>query len=168
MSLLKKTIKDISYGNRITAAIRIVMGLLFVFSGFFKVIDPEAFSKIIIMYDIIPLVLVPYCAIVVPVLELLLGILLVAGYKVKASAFISMILMIMFSIFIAINIYRGASFDCGCFELNRLGLGFDETLSIKLVIRDIILLLLFLIVFRAKRNVFSLEGIIEKASLKDI
>jgi len=166
--MLRLFIKSFMYGNIITVVLRISMGVLFLFSGAVKIIDPGTFARVIIQYDIIPEVLVPYPAIVLPVLEIMLGGMLVAGYRIRASSLISMALMLMFSIFITVNVVRGQNFDCGCFELNRIGIGINENISVKLVLRDLVMLAIFAAVYQARRHLFSVDSIIEKKRLRQI
>lgn len=165
---IKNIISDIIYGNKFTVVIRIVMGVMMIYSGFIKALDPIVFESIIMKYNIIPNFFAPYPAIVLPYLEIIIGIFLVIGMRVKASAFLSMGLMVMFAVFIAINIARGESFDCGCFRFDWLGLGISETISYTLLVRNFILFILFLIIFKTERHLFSIENIIEKEDLQNI
>ena len=165
---IKILINDIFYGNRITAVIRIFLGIVFVISGLSKSLDVSGFSKIIINYGIIPGWLAPYPAIILPFLEIILGINLIIGYKIKASSFISICLMIFFLIIISYALGTGKNFDCGCFDLSKLGFSFSEKLSYKLIIRNTILLLLFILIFRLKRYRISIESLSEKIGLKNI
>jgi putative oxidoreductase len=167
-SMIRKGVNSTLYGNRLTAAIRLAMGLLLVFSGALKLPDPGQFAQVIARYDIIPVDLAPYAAGFMPVLETILGLLLVVGYRVRAAALISMAMMLAFGVFIAINVARGRTFDCGCFEVSRLGIEFGETVSVWLVVRDLIFAAGFAIVARAQRHLFSLEYLVERTRLKNL
>jgi len=161
-------VKDILYGNGITSSIRIVLGLMFVFSGYFKALDPGSFGGVVKMYNILPEVMAPYAAIIVPCLELIAGLGLLVGFRIKSSALVLMVLMAMFTVFISVNVYRGERFDCGCFELKRLGIGISEDVSFKLVVRDLIILFFIGLVFAADRHLFSIENMIEKKKLENL
>lgn len=166
MSEFKNYITGIFYGNSSTFVLRIFCGILFLYSGFFKVLDLENFGKITMMYDILPLVFIPYTAIIVPVLELALGALFLFGYKIRAASFITIILMLMFMVFIGINIARGKTFDCGCFELSQFGI--KEEIGFPLLARDAVIIVFAAVLFYAKKHLFSLESLIEKIRLKNI
>ena len=99
-------------------------------------------------------------------LEVLLGIMLVVGYKTRAASLLSMILMGVFAVAIAVNAARGASFDCGCLELGRFGI--SENISMTLAARNIVLILAFLLVFNLRKNVLSIDARIERGTLRDI
>ncbi len=165
--MIMKSIKNVCagfiYGNRPLSVLRIVMGLLFIYSGFFKALDPVAFGRVIELYRISPSALIPYAAIVLPYLELLIGIFLVAGLKIRAASFLSMGLMAVFTVAISINVVRGASFECGCFETHRFGM--SEKIGFPLIVRDIAFFILFYVIFIAKKHHYSLDTIIEKDEL---
>lgn len=163
---MKELIKSFFYGNMLTAIIRILLGLLFIYSGFFKIIDLENFSRIMFQYDIAPEVLVPYGTIFFSFLEFILGILLLFGYKIRAAGLMSVFLMLFFIVIISINIYRGNKFDCGCFELSRFGI--SEEIGSSVIIRDVIFAVLSYIVIRAKKQLLSVENFIEKLNLRHI
>ena len=165
---IKALINDFFYGNRLTAVVRIILGVLFLLSGLSKVLDVGEFSKIIMNYGIIPDWLVPYPAILLPFLEIIIGINFIIGFKIKASSLISILLMIFFIVIISYALATGKSFDCGCFNFSKLGFALNEKLSYKLIIRNIILLLFFILIFRLKRYRISIESLTEKISLENI
>ncbi len=166
MDVIKGFVTGVFYGNSVTLILRIFCGLLFVYSGFFKVLDLENFGRITAMYDILPLVFIPYTAIIVPVLELTLGLLFLSGYKIRSASLITMLLMLLFMVFISINIAWGKNFDCGCFELSYFGI--KEEIGVPLLIRDAVILVAVMVLFYAKKHLFSLESLIEKIRLKNI
>jgi uncharacterized membrane protein YphA (DoxX/SURF4 family) len=161
-------IRDAVYGNSLTLVIRIILGGLFLLLGGAKLNDPGAFGIVIARYDILPQVIIGYAAIVVPVLEMLIGLLLVIGYKTRAAAGLSIFLMMLFILFIAVNLVRGKSFDCGCLNAGQFGLDINERISGWLILRDLIFLAGFILLYRAERHVFSLENFREKMRLKNL
>lgn len=165
---IRRAINSTLYGNRLTAMIRILLGAMLVFSGSLKIVDPEAFGSVIARYDILPEIIVAYAALLVPALEVLAGLFLLVGCKVRASAFIGMLLMIAFFFFISVNLVRGRRFDCGCFNVGILGLDFYESVSLWLAFRNVIFIAGFVLVFHAKRHIFSIEYYIEKSRLKNL
>lgn len=166
MSGIGKIIRDILYGNAFTALLRILPGILFLYSGLFKVLDPRTFSLVVMKYGLLPEVIVPYFSIILPFLELLLGVFLVAGFRVRAAAFLSMILMVLFMAAVGYNIIRGESFDCGCFELGHFGI--SENIGAGVIIRDAVFFMIFLLVFNAKRHHLSLDSVIERRDLSEL
>lgn len=166
MVFLKNMVSGFIYGSRALAVIRIALGVLLVYSGFFKALDPAGFGRIVKAYEILPDSLVPYAATVIPYCEMILGVLLAAGYRIKPSSLILMALMAVFSIAIAVNVIRGNSFDCGCFELNRFGI--EERISWLLVLRDLALFGVFFLLFIARKHFYALDTEIEKDDLVNL
>ncbi len=165
---IRKALNSILYGNRFTVLIRVVLGAMLVFTGAVKITDPASFGQIVARYEILPAMLVPYAASFVPALELILGITLLIGIKVRASAAIAALLMAVFIVFISINVFRGRSFECGCFQLHLLGIGLSENVSPWLILRNCLFLAGFAILYRADRHLLSLENFAERVRLNNL
>jgi uncharacterized membrane protein YphA (DoxX/SURF4 family) len=165
---IRKALNSILYGNRLTVLIRIVLGAMLVFTGAVKITDPVSFGQIVARYEILPPSLVPYAASFIPALELILGLTLLIGIKVRASAGLAVLLMAAFIVFISVNVFRGRSFDCGCFQLHLLGIGLSEALGPWLILRNCLFLAGFAILYRADRHLLSLENFAEKTRLSNL
>ena len=167
-SRLKNLLSDIAYGNKFVFLVRVLLGTIFIFAGYFKVIDPESFGKVIAKYDILHGIIIPYTALIVPYLEVIIGLFMLSGYKVRASAFISIILLLLFISFISINLIKGNIFECGCIEIKILGIRLNEKIGIAVILRDILFLAAAILVFRAERHIFSIENLIDKIQMKNL
>lgn len=167
-SMIKKGVNSTVYGNRLTAAVRLLLGAMLLLSGALKLPDPGQFAQVVARYDIIPAGLVPYTAVLVPALETVLGLMVLVGYRIRAAACISLAMMVSFAVFITINLARGRSFECGCFNAGILGIEFGETVSAWLVVRDLIFAAGFALLVRAQRHLFSLEYLVERTRLKNL
>ena len=127
---------------------RIFTGVLFIISGFIKLNDPLGFSYKLQEYfgaDVLNLeFLIPYAlaiSVIVVVFEVVLGVFLLIGYKVKFTLW-SLLLMIVFFTFLTFySAYFDKVKDCGCFgdaiKLTPWG-------SFR---KDLVLLVLVLILF---------------------
>ena len=166
MKPVRESLNNFLYGNKVITALRIIMGILFIYSGIFKAYDPLNFSRVIYLYDISPEILVPYGAIIFPIVEITIGLLLLLGYKIKSSSLIAVLLMIFWTTVISINVYRGNSFDCGCFELNKFGI--KEEIGIPLIIRDIIFLIILYLILQAREHILSIDNLLEKKRLSQV
>ncbi len=98
---------------------RIILGLIFIYASWDKVLVPEAFARAIANYQILPEVLVAPSAIFLPWLELTCGICLVINRWTGGSAIIVTALIVIFTAAIGFNIYRGMDVACGCFTLDQ-------------------------------------------------
>ena len=106
----------------LTQIVRIVVGVLFIFSGFVKLVDPigsqykfqEYFSESVLNMEF----LIPYAlplAILLIVSEVVLGIALLVGWKPKFTIWSLLILIIVFLFLTWYSAYYNKVTDCGCF-----------------------------------------------------
>lgn len=127
---------------------RVLVGILFIVSGFIKLNDPLGFSyklqeyfsaQVLNLEFLIPFSLV--LAIILVVFELVLGIMLLIGYLPKFTVW-SLLLMIIFFTFLTFySAYFEKVKDCGCFG-DAIPLTPWESFY-----KDVILLVLILILF---------------------
>ena len=95
--------------------IKVVLGLFLIFSGVAKIADPSKAVDLLLEFKIIPEAVILIIVSILPVLEILIGVLLVLGMYPKFAAISGLVL---FSGFFLISIYGtliGLSSDCGCF-----------------------------------------------------
>ena len=98
---------------------RIILGMVFVYASYDKILHPAAFAKLINNYQILPDELVNLSAIFLPWLELTIGFLLIIGVWLPGSVFISNILLIFFIFALMYNKARGLDISCGCFSTSQ-------------------------------------------------
>jgi uncharacterized membrane protein YphA (DoxX/SURF4 family) len=123
---------------------RLILGGVFIYASLDKITHPHAFARIINNYQLLPEILITLPAIVLPWLEMISGLFLVAGIFKRASALILSTLLLVFAVAITINLARGISFDCGCFSTVTTASGSDP---VGLLIRDLLLLIPGLVIF---------------------
>ena len=128
---------------------RIFVGVLFIISGLIKLNDPVGFSFKLGDYfapEVLNLpFLEPYAlviAVLVVILEVLLGVMLIVGYAKKFTLW-SLLLMIVFFTFLTFySAYFNKVTDCGCFG-DALKLTPWESFS-----KDVVLLVLILFLYK--------------------
>lgn len=76
---------------------RIFLGAVFIYASIDKIIHPEAFAKAIFNYQILPEALINLTAILLPWLELVMGVLLVLGIWQQGAVFLANVLLGFFS-----------------------------------------------------------------------
>lgn len=137
--------------NFLYQIIRIIVGVLFIFSGFVKLVDPLGFSYKLEEYfgpGVLELeFLVPIAlplAVFIVIFELLLGVTLLLGFARKFTRW-SLLLMIVFFTFLTFySAYFNKVTDCGCFGD---AIPLDPWQSFY---KDIILLVLIVFIFFKK------------------
>tara|TARA_B100000287_G_scaffold315157_1_gene298734 strand:- start:4 stop:453 length:450 start_codon:yes stop_codon:yes gene_type:complete len=94
--------------------IRLILGTVFLWASFDKILDPATFAKNISNYHIVPFGLENTIAIILPWLEFLIGAGMILGIMIDGSIMISSFLLLLFNILIAQAIIRGFNIECGC------------------------------------------------------
>ena len=97
---------------------RVCLGLVFAYSGFTKLMEPvENFQGGMAAYEIIPYVVIPFLARVIPWIEFVFGVFLIAGYMPRVSALVLAGMSWSFVLLICTTrLVTGAlPADCGCF-----------------------------------------------------
>jgi len=140
----------LSWREKARTLFRIILGLIFVLSSSDNLFNPSHISEIITAYSIIPARLIPLMAIVLPWLEFICGIMLIANVYSKSVLLILLALLFSFTGSVSFNLARGLKHACGCFEIFSI----KEEISIVTVIRNIVLILVAIFLYRGANNVF--------------
>jgi len=123
-------------------AFRLYIGGVFVFASMNKVIYPAEFAETIASYQILPYWSVNAAAAVLPWLEMVCGVLLFLGVRVKAAALLIAAMLGVFTVAIAVNLARGTPIGCGCFS------SLEDEMSLMTLVRDIVWLAMTLHIYR--------------------
>ena len=95
---------------------RILIGAVFIYAGAIKIIDPAGFAESIFRYQLVPGSLINIMAVVLPWLEVLIGIAVILPLRLSdAAALYILLLLIVFTVAISFNVWRGIDIACGCF-----------------------------------------------------
>ena len=94
---------------------RLIVGVVLVVAGGLKVTSPAVSARAVRAFQILPYDVAGYVGYALPVVEILIGLLLVAGLFTRASAILGGLLMLAFIIGISSAWARGLTIDCGCF-----------------------------------------------------
>lgn len=117
---------------------RCLLAAVFLASAFGKLRDRRAFVAIVLDYRILPWRWARRFAIVLPWLELALGLMLLLGLGTKVSAALSALLLLTFIIAMGVNLRRGRTdLSCGC-----SGARHHQKIGGRLILRNALLLLL--------------------------
>lgn len=127
---------------------RVLVGVLFIFSGFIKLNDPVGFSFKLQEYFSEPVLDIPFLmpfaliiAIMLVIFELVLGIMLLIGYAPKFTSWCLLLMILFFTFLTFYSAYFNKVTDCGCFG-DAIPLTPWESFY-----KDVILLVLILVIF---------------------
>jgi uncharacterized membrane protein YphA (DoxX/SURF4 family) len=132
--------------NTVLWACRIIVGLLFIFSGLIKINDPLGFSyKLEEYFDVFHIAfLYPFAltlSILLCALEMVLGFALLIGVRAKSVAWGLLLLIVFFAFLTFYSAYFKVVQTCGCFG-DAIPLTPWQSFS-----KDLVLLLLILVLF---------------------
>lgn len=127
--------------------LRLVLGGVFIYAGFVKIADSQAFAGIIAAYRILPSFGNYLAAAVIPWLELFCGLLLVAGWRTRGAAAVIALLTIIFMAALVSAQLRGLDIDCGCFRHRG-----EKTPARTALIRDLFFLGGALVIVRGTKR----------------
>jgi uncharacterized membrane protein YphA (DoxX/SURF4 family) len=94
---------------------RLIVGGVWIVAGWLKIPDPSESVRAVRAYQLLPEAIVPAVGYALPILELVIGIMLVVGLATRITATISAVLLVAFIIGIASAWARGLQIECGCF-----------------------------------------------------
>ena len=136
-------------------AARLLLGGVFVVAGLLKLPDPAEAVRAVRAYRLLPEVLVGPVAFGLPVVEVAVGLALLAGVFVRTAAVASALLLAVFLVGVGSAWARGLQIDCGCFGGGgQVQTG--QTAYPAEVARDTALLLVALALARWPHSQFSL------------
>jgi uncharacterized membrane protein YphA (DoxX/SURF4 family) len=100
---------------------RLILGVIFIYASIDKIAHPAAFTKDIYNYQILPDAVINFTAMVLPWLEMILGIFLLIGLFREGTAWIATLLLVVFFGAMVFNLARGLDIHCGCFHTSAQG-----------------------------------------------
>ena len=97
---------------------RIILGIIFIYASYDKILDPAAFSKNIHNFHTTDNLIgvENLVALILPWLELIVGVFLIFGVFLEGSTSITIGLYIFFILILSQAVFRGIDVHCGCFK----------------------------------------------------
>jgi len=126
-----------AYAPHLATALRLAVGLVFAAAGLLKLADQGAFIKALESYALFPAASVEWLALLVPTLEVALGLSFAAGYRARLTAWSLVALLAAFTLTGATAMARGHAVDCGCFP----GAGAAQPLDATFFVRNALLII---------------------------
>jgi len=115
--------------------IRLIVGGLFIYASIDKIVNPAEFAKQINNYHIVPFGLENTIALILPWLELVVGIGLIIGFYIEGSTMWIVLLLFSFIVLMGQAILRGYNIECGC------GLKEGQMIGLGKILENVIMLI---------------------------
>ena len=141
-----------SYYKYFASIGRVILGIVFIYSSYEKILQPGEFAVAVDNYRILPYELVNIFAIFLPWLEFFCGVALMLGFYWRTGALLVGLMLVTFIIALTSALIRRLDIDCGCF-------GVGQSVSIWRIFEDIVLLVLAFMVYRSKTTFAALQDI---------
>ncbi len=153
MAIHKDLIKD-----GVSTAIRLALAVTFIWACIHKIYNPYEFGLQVATYQILPLSLVNLQTIILPWVELVVGLLLIVGFLTRASALLTCGMNVMFIVAIAMALAADLHLQCGCFASAEAG----EEMDANLIVRDAIFLVLGAAIVYMRPDRFTLDHLLAR------
>ena len=140
---------------------RVILGIIFIYASYDKILDPSGFSKNIHNFHVTPIAVENLAALIIPWMELIIGVFLIFGLFLEGTTSILIALLIFFIILLTQAVFRGIDVHCGCFKIEADPGTTDFRMElIKRIGEDIIYLgMAFIVKFKDKFRLQSKEQI---------
>ena len=115
-----------------SAALRVIVGLVFCLSGLLKLLNQDEFVEALTSYEFFSEGVIDLASSMVPHAEVLLGILYTFGIRTKIVSWALVIGVVVFTSVGAAALIQGRLVDCGCFPIA----GVKEPIGIGYFIRN--------------------------------
>ncbi|NEE00623.1 MauE/DoxX family redox-associated membrane protein [Phytoactinopolyspora halotolerans] len=146
-------------GVAVATATRLLLAGVWLYAGLSKVGDVRASVRAVKAYQAMPNALAEPVGAALPMVEITLGVLLLAGLAVRATAVVSVLLFAVFVVGIGWAWARGLRIDCGCFGGGgELGPGESPRYGVEIA-RDVALMLAAAVLARWPRTWFALDSV---------
>jgi len=125
-------------GNRyLNLAARLLLGGLFIYASWDKILHPQPFAIAVRLYQIVPVSVSNLFALSLAWAEGLAGVMLIFGTYPRKAAGAIFLMLLMFVVALTTVLVRGMVIDCGCFQPGEHA---TSAVSPWLIIRNVFLL----------------------------
>jgi putative oxidoreductase len=130
---------------------RVVLAVVFINAAIEKITYPSEFAVAIDNYGIVPPLFTNTIAVILPWIEFLCGLTLLAGLWQRGSAVIMVVLLMVFAAALISVLMRGLEIDCGCF-------GTDSQVSVHRLLEDLLFLFMAIYLIKYPSYLFSADS----------
>ncbi len=138
--------------------LRMALGAVFIIAAYGKLLHPGALVSTVINFNILPAGLAKLFAYVLPWVEIIAGSMLIVGIGIRGASLSLGLLLVSFIVAIAINMHRGVSMECGCFDI----FGMNEKIGSAILVRDSLFLVVVIVFLFTRDFVLSIDSYLEK------
>lgn len=112
---------------------RLILGYIFLSACYEKILHPQVFAEVISNYQVLPERLIHPVAVMLPWVELIVGLSLLLNIFLQGATVLSNLLLLTFFLVLLFNLARGLDVTCGCFSTQPT----EKGAGIFTVLRDL-------------------------------
>ncbi len=139
----------------LTLLCRLFFGGIFVYASLDKIAHPDQFARIVFNYHLVPGSMINLMALILPMSEFIAGVFIILGVFYRGARAYLIILLSIFMIAIAINVFRGVNLECGCFTVSSHA----KSAGLLLMLRDLVYAIPGLIVLLSRSRRWMLDNL---------
>ena len=139
---------------------RLLLAGVWLVAGLSKITDPDSSVRAVRAYQLLPELAAEIVGNGLPLLELMLGVLMLVGFAVRVFSGVTAALLVVYMAGIASAWARGLRIDCGCFSKGgQLAANVEPAYGIDLL-RDAGLVLVALLLVKWSTGRFAVDGLL--------
>ena len=139
---------------------RLIVGFVFLSFGASKIAIADKFANEIGNYSLMPEFSLNFFALILPWIEVVVGIMMILGVRLRANAVISIGLLSVFILAVISAMIRGLDINCGCSSTNPQKVGFPK------ILENSGLIILSLVIAFFPQSKLSLESYIRNNAIE--
>ncbi len=147
---MNNKIASLTYSDWLIIIIRSFLGILFIFSGFVKLVPIEPFELKFVEIGIANWSVAPYLARLLIGAEILLGMLLLLNIKPRLTIITTLVLLVFFEVYLIYDIIlHGNEGNCGCFGT------YIVMTPLESIIKNLVMIPLLILLFLINKKEFK-------------
>ena len=140
---------------------RLILGVVFIYASYDKILNPAGFSDNIHNFHVTPTAAENLAALIIPWLELIVGVFLIFGVFLEGTTSITIGMLIFFIIILSQAVFRGIDVHCGCFKTEAdAGVTDLRFELIKRIVEDFVLLGMAIVIQMRDKFILSNKVVI--------
>jgi len=139
---------------RLVTLLRVGLGVLFVAAAWPKLQDPEAFAVAVSNYHLLGESIGRGLALVLPPVELLVGLGLILGVADAGASLLAVVMMMVFTGAVGAALARGLDISCGCFDTAG-----GQSVGLAKIAENVALIAASIVVWRGDRSWLALGAL---------
>jgi uncharacterized membrane protein YphA (DoxX/SURF4 family) len=116
---MRERLSTLIQRKAVLAICRVVLAAVFIFAALGKIANPQEFADAVAAFKLLPISWVNVFAIILPWVELTVGLTLLLGSQLRQAAILAILMNTVFIVAASSAMARGLDIQCGCFTISK-------------------------------------------------